>query len=331
MKRRIILFVAAIVWWTTAGLTAQNSSSSFNTFVRYEAELEKKLQNRGMPIELKYLPAALSGMNPSFKQQERAGIWSLPLLVALRAGLTVTETHDERYIFSLATETALNYLSELYDKYGNWWSAILAYSNSPAAYNRCPLHYPKDNTLHITVQLWEYYKNSCLPNVEVIPAFVTFSYIDKQTEREHLYFPDEPDYVQVAFESPLDLELLCNALNITEQEFAKSNPLFRSNPIKPLAGHTISLTQGQALQFEMQKEALYKATVEKEKKSETLLKESAAKSVTKKKTVYIVRSGDTLSRIAQKYRVRVSDIKKWNSLKSDRINIGQRLSIYSNK
>jgi len=44
-------------------------------------------------------------------------------------------------------------------------------------------------------------------------------------------------------------------------------------------------------------------------------------------TTYTVRSGDNLSTIAQKYGVSVSDIKKWNNLKSTKIYVGQKLKI----
>lgn len=44
-------------------------------------------------------------------------------------------------------------------------------------------------------------------------------------------------------------------------------------------------------------------------------------------SVYIVKSGDTLSRIASQNGVTVSNLKSWNSLKSDLILIGQKLNI----
>lgn len=44
-------------------------------------------------------------------------------------------------------------------------------------------------------------------------------------------------------------------------------------------------------------------------------------------TVYIVKSGDTLSRIALDYKVTVANLKKWNNLNSDMIYIGQKLTI----
>ena len=46
-----------------------------------------------------------------------------------------------------------------------------------------------------------------------------------------------------------------------------------------------------------------------------------------KKTTYTVKSGDTLGKIANTYKVSVNDLKKWNNLKSDRIDIGQKLTI----
>ena len=44
---------------------------------------------------------------------------------------------------------------------------------------------------------------------------------------------------------------------------------------------------------------------------------------------YKVKSGDYLGKIARKFRVRVSQIKKWNGLRTNDLKIGQRLTIYS--
>ncbi len=44
--------------------------------------------------------------------------------------------------------------------------------------------------------------------------------------------------------------------------------------------------------------------------------------------VYRVQRGDTLSKIARHYSVSVDSIKTWNNLKSSRINVGDRLTIY---
>ena len=43
---------------------------------------------------------------------------------------------------------------------------------------------------------------------------------------------------------------------------------------------------------------------------------------------YKVRNGDFLGKIAERYGVRVSQIKQWNGLRSNNLRIGQRLTIY---
>jgi len=50
-----------------------------------------------------------------------------------------------------------------------------------------------------------------------------------------------------------------------------------------------------------------------------------------KRVRYKVRSGDFLGKIANKFGVRVSDLRRWNSLKTTRLKIGQRLSVYPKK
>lgn len=46
-------------------------------------------------------------------------------------------------------------------------------------------------------------------------------------------------------------------------------------------------------------------------------------------TEYRVRRGDTLSEIAGRYRVRVSDLRRWNNLRTNTIRAGQRLTIHN--
>jgi len=47
--------------------------------------------------------------------------------------------------------------------------------------------------------------------------------------------------------------------------------------------------------------------------------------------IHIVQKGETLYGLARKYQVRISDIKQWNKLQSEEINVGQRLRVTSGK
>ncbi|MDP1677898.1 MAG: LysM peptidoglycan-binding domain-containing protein [Bacteroidota bacterium] len=46
-----------------------------------------------------------------------------------------------------------------------------------------------------------------------------------------------------------------------------------------------------------------------------------------KSSTHIVKSGETLEKIAEKYHITIEDVKKWNDLKSSKITIGQKLRI----
>lgn len=46
---------------------------------------------------------------------------------------------------------------------------------------------------------------------------------------------------------------------------------------------------------------------------------------------YCVQSGDTLTRIAQRYRVGVNDLKAWNNLRGDSIQVGQAIIVRGDK
>lgn len=66
------------------------------------------------------------------KDGDRAGLWGLPTLIAIRYGLTVNEMADERLDEMLSTQAALDYLTDLYKEFGDWDLCYYAYLSSPA-------------------------------------------------------------------------------------------------------------------------------------------------------------------------------------------------------
>jgi LysM repeat protein len=54
-----------------------------------------------------------------------------------------------------------------------------------------------------------------------------------------------------------------------------------------------------------------------------------AESSSASRRTYRVKRGDTLSSIARLFETSVSAIKKWNRLRSNSINPGQRLTVYT--
>ena len=85
---------------------------------------------------------------------------------------------------------------------------------------------------------------------------------------------------------------------------------------------------------EVKKDTEVKKDVEVKKDTE-VKKEKKTSTDTKKKKqsyqTYTVKEGDNLTEIADSYDVDIVDIKDWNELESDKIMVGQKLKIYSDK
>lgn len=64
------------------------------------------------------------------------------------------------------------------------------------------------------------------------------------------------------------------------------------------------------------------------KEIERLARNSVGSTYGREKIIHKVKNGDVLGTIAQRYRVRVSDIRKWNRIRGNLIRIGQRLAIW---
>lgn len=144
------------------------------TFVKYEAFIDSALLQRNMPLELKYLPYALSGMKALYSEDDRTGYWALPYLVGMYYGLDVDENHDERLMVETSTLVALDYLNDLHKKYNDWWHAILAYANNPTSLCHALIHHGDEPTV------WDFYDYRLMPNTQVIADFIACVYLGNQ-------------------------------------------------------------------------------------------------------------------------------------------------------
>ena len=66
-------------------------------------------------------------------------------------------------------------------------------------------------------------------------------------------------------------------------------------------------------------------------KYENVSEKKEKKIPTEKLQTYTVKEGEYLGEIAEKYGVKISDIREWNDLEGDKILVGQKLKIYSDK
>lgn len=105
------------------------------------------------------------------------------------------------------------------------------------------------------------------------------------------------------------------------------NPQFKLDVVPFVKGENnfITLPISTAARFVSNEELVYAIAKEEEIKREKPLPKNI---VANDRVRYKVRSGDNLGKIANKYGVNISQIKKWNNLKSSAIRAGQYLTIY---
>jgi membrane-bound lytic murein transglycosylase D len=95
----------------------------------YAPMISTKLAQREMPQDLIYLAMIESGFNPTAKSPAQAsGLWQFIGETGRRYGLTVNRKVDERNNPAKATDAALSYLADLYDRFGSWYLAAAAYN-----------------------------------------------------------------------------------------------------------------------------------------------------------------------------------------------------------
>jgi hypothetical protein len=96
---------------------------------RYFPYIEKRLKEKNMPDDLKYVVIVESALKTYITSSAKAvGPWQFMNGTGRKYGLRIDKWIDERRHFERATEASLAYFSDLYKIFGNWNLAIAAYN-----------------------------------------------------------------------------------------------------------------------------------------------------------------------------------------------------------
>lgn len=132
---------------------------------------ERKLRERGMPDDLKYLSVIESGLLPHAKSRVGAvGLWQFMKPTARMQGLKINRYIDERRDPEKSTDAALDYLETLYNKFGDWALAM-------AAYNCGPGNMRKAIRKAGSKDFWKVKKYLPRETRQYIPKFIAMSYL----------------------------------------------------------------------------------------------------------------------------------------------------------
>ena len=286
---------------------------------------EKALAKYNMPDELKYLSMIESGLNPKIISYAGAGgLWQFMRATGREMGLKQDSYIDERFDPEKSTDAACRYLKQLYNIFGDWEMALASYNCGPGNVKRA-MRRSGGNTF------WGIYNALPKQTRGYVPQFVAMLYMMHYGEDHGIapnvtQFPTVSDTIQV--NGYLNLATFASLSGVSMEEIQRLNPQIINTQLP-------EYTRDFALKIPAQKFALMLSdrlaildSASKRASSGVMLAtaEDDGEYATKRLR-HTVRSGETLTSVARRYGVRVSEVKSWNRLRSNRLLRGQRLTI----
>jgi hypothetical protein len=276
---------------------------------RYFPVIEQMLAEAGLPDDLKYVAIAESALRPHAGSSKGAiGFWQFMPETGRRYGLTVTDDIDERRNLVASTQAAISYYLELYDTFDSWSLSAAAFNMGEEGLRAEILAQGVDNfyRLYLSLETQRY-----------LFRILSAKLILTDPERYGFYLEDE-DYYQPLKTSTVELTLFEEAsIRIVAQ--AAETDFKRIKNLNPeLRGHYLqagtyrlvlpeNMASGFLKRFEIADEAWRAQRQER---------------------IYLVKSGDNLSTIADQFDVPLAALLIWNHINlNDTLHPGDRLII----
>lgn len=290
---------------------------------------EETFRRYGIPLELKYLAVVESMLKPTATSRAGAkGIWQFMYRTGRTYGLKIDSFVDERMDVEKSTDAAARYLKDLYRILGDWPLAVSAYNCGAGNVNKAIRRADGKR------DFWSVYPYLPRETRGYMPAFVGVMYAFNYSRDYGLVAtavgaPTQVDTFQIR--RNLHFKQINEVVGVPMDDIRYLNPEYYNDIIPGAAGTcTVKIPYDWSAAFlSADQDSLYlhKAS---EYLSEKVIKdiESGKASGGGARTVYTVRSGDTLSHIARRYHTSVKQIMSWNHLRSDRLSIGQKIYIY---
>jgi len=292
----------------------------------YFPMIEEQLAKYEIPLEMKYLAVVESALNPTIKSPVGAtGLWQFMYQTGKQFDLNVSSYVDERSDPQKATEAACKYLKSLYNTFQDWDLALAAYNSGPGNVSKAIRraggsknywnirhHLPRETASYVpifyaTMYMFEF---ADVHDIKATPNYMQFYEVDSLRVKRQITF-----------------DQITQAIPIEKNVLKFLNPQYKLEIIPVIDGRDYSLTLPKSMigEFVQNEERIYAFAVADDAKREKPLPKYTEMN---NRIRYKVKKGDFLGKIARRYGVSVAKIKRWNGMKSTRLKIGQRLTIY---
>lgn len=295
----------------------------------YYPLFEEVLDKYNMPLELKHLAVVESALSPVAKSRVGAqGLWQFMYRTGKMYGLDVNSYQDDRMDPYKSTVAACEYMSDLYELYGDWHMVLAAYNSGPGNVNKAIRRSGGKRTY------WEIRRYLPRETRGYVPAFIAVNYIMNYYKEHHINanvnhsYAFLTDTIQVF--KPMTFDQISSYVGLPIEQIRFLNPMYRLDFIP-------ESENGQTLCLPMEKVGLYLANEAaifadlRRKAVKDSIEGKPQKPVAPPMIVHSVRNGEFLGYIAEKYNVRVSEIMAWNNKSNTRLKLGEKLTIYTDK
>ncbi len=268
------------------------------------------LEKAGLPKELSWLPLIESGFKVKALSRARAlGLWQFIPSTGYKFGLKRNNFIDERINFIKATDAAIVYLKELHSIFGDWATVLAAYNCGEGRV----LQVIREQNINYLDNFWDLYERLPLETARYVPRFFATLHMVKNPEKYGLDQVEQDSalvYDEIEIQRQVHLKSISQATGIDFETLKTLNPELRYQILPPES---------------------YKLKIPVDDADMVVAKIETIPTARLPQHGYVwhrVRSGETLSTIARRYRTSVSRIMRANHLhRSHFIRAGQKLKI----
>ena len=275
---------------------------------KYLPLIRNELRKNGLPQDLAYLAMIESGYNDRACSSAGAvGLWQFVKNTGRGYDLTIDQYVDERQDPVKATQSAIRYLNDLHQQFGDWHLAVAAYNGGPGKIQRGLKKYRAQT-------FWDLARHDylALETKRYVPKLIAAIIIARD--------PHKYGFTDTQRESPLhydtievgpgfDLTAAGLISGSSRKQLAQLNPELLSDKIPTnRSKYLLKIPAGSSDTAKRNLPRLH--TI-----------------VTTKYQKHIVTSKDRLADISTRYRVSQATLCKANQIKSHQLFVGQRLRI----